>query len=316
MPAAVRLPRTVAARRALTAALFLGGFLALAFLFGGSAHAAEKEGLAGSVTGHQVQTSDLLGSSSAAETSATENAEKDSAEKDSAGKADTTAKPVAKHLPAKTAKTAKTARTADTAARKAVHTATDTVRKTVEPVREPVERQVTDPVDDLVENATGTKLPVRLSEVGDASVGALGHASGAHGAAPGHGPVANGTDENPPSPHPARPAAAPLGPDTAASAATAPRTAGSHDHGHGTVVRAADGADQGEGAPAPLPVPRSPLGTVTQCTGDSGAPRGGNTHAALPPSGAAHFGLAPGAVRADSSAPTRERYNEVLEFPG
>ncbi|WP_159043199.1 hypothetical protein [Streptomyces sp. NBRC 110028] len=306
MPAAVRLPRTVAARRALTAALFLGGFLALAFLFGGSAHAAETEGLTGSVAGRQAQAPDLLGSSSAAETSATENTEKDSAEKDSAGQADTTAKPVAKHSPAKAV------RTADTAARKAVHTATDTVRETVEPVREPVERQarqVTDPVDDLVEDATGTKLPVRLSEVGDASFGALGHA---FGAAPGHGPVANGTDEN----HPARPAAAPLGPDTATSAATAPRTAGPHDHGHGTVVRAADGADQGEGAPAPLPVPRSPFGTLTQCTGDSGAPRGGNTHAALPPSDAAHFGLAPGAVRADSSAPTRQRYNEVLEFPG
>ncbi|MFK4273624.1 hypothetical protein ACI2L5_53630, partial [Streptomyces milbemycinicus] len=42
MSVAVRLPRTVAARRALLAALFLGGFLALAFLFGGSAHAAER----------------------------------------------------------------------------------------------------------------------------------------------------------------------------------------------------------------------------------------------------------------------------------
>ena len=277
--------------------LFLGGFLALGFLFGGNAHAAERGGPAESVTGHQAQASDLLDSSAAAK---------------AAIKKDTAAKPAAKHLPAKAVKTA------DTVARKTAHTATDTVRETVEPVREPVERhtrEVTDPVDDLVRDATGTHLPVRLSEVGDAGVGALGDALGAHGAASGHGPAADDADNNHPLPHPARPAAAPLGPDTAAPAA-APRTADSHDHGHGTVVRAADGTDRGGSAPAPMPLPRSPLGIVTQCTGDSGAPRGGNTHAALPPSGAAQFGLAPGAVRADSSAPTRERYNEVLEFPG
>ena len=36
VPAAVRLPRSAAARRALLTMLILGGFLALAFLFGGS----------------------------------------------------------------------------------------------------------------------------------------------------------------------------------------------------------------------------------------------------------------------------------------
>jgi len=302
LPAAVRLPRTVAARRALLAALFLGGFLALAFVFGGSAHAAERGELAGSVTGHQAQASDLLDSSSTANTAST-------------AKTDSTDKPVAK---AKAAP-AKAVKTAGTVARRAAHTATGTVRKTVEPVREPLERhtrQVTDPVDDLVKDATGADLPVRLSDVGDAGVGALGDASGAHSAASGHGPAVDDAATNHTLHHAARPAAAPLGPDTAASAVAAPRTADSHDHGRGTVVRAADGAGQRDGAPAPMPLPRSPLGTVTQCTGDSGAPRGGNAHAALPPSGAAHFGLAPGAVRADSSAPTRERYNEVLEFPG
>lgn len=313
LPAAVRLPRTVAARRALLAALFLGGFLALAFLFGGSAQAAERGELTtGSVTGHQAQASDLVDSTRATAKSAA---------KAVPAKA-TPAKPASDKAPDKAAAKAapaKAVKTADTVARQTAHTATDAVRKTVEPVREPVERQarqVTDPVDDLVKKATGTHLPVRLSEVGEAGVGALGDAPGAHGATSGHGPAADDADANHAMPHPARPAAAPLGPDTAASDAAAPRTADSPDHGHGTVVRAADGTNQGEGAPAPLPLPRSPLGTVTQCTGDSGAPRGGNTHAALPPSGAAHFGLEPGAVRADSSAPTRERYNEVLEFPG
>jgi hypothetical protein len=319
LPAAVRLPRTVAARRALLAALFLGGFLALAFLFGGSAHAAERGELGGSVMGHQAQASNLLDDTQAV---AKDNAEKDNAEQGATGKP-ATGKPVAKHIPAKhipaKAVPDKAVQTADTVAHQAAHTATDTVRKTVEPVRKPVERQarqVTDPVDDLVKDATGTDLPVRLSEVGDAGVDALGVASGAHGAAPGHGPAADDAHQNHPLPHHARPAAAPMGPDAAASAVVAPRSTASHDHGQGPVVRAADGTDRGHGAPAPLPLPRSPLGTVTQCTGDSGAPRGGNTHAALPPSGAAHFGLAPGAVRADSSAPTRERYNEVLEFPG
>ncbi|WP_159402732.1 hypothetical protein [Streptomyces sp. RTd22] len=307
----MRLPRTVAARRALLAALFLGGFLALAFLFGGSAQAAERGELTtGSVTGHQAQASDLVESAAKAVPA------KAASAKPAADKA------AAKSAPAKTAvkeAPAKAVKTTDTVARQTAHTATDAVRKTVEPVREPVERQarqVTDPVDDLVKEATGTHLPVRLSDVGEAGVGALGDAPGAHGAASGQGPAADDADANHALPHPARPAAAPLGPDTAASDAAAPRTADSPDHGHGTVVRAADGAGQGEGAPAPPPLPRSPLGTVTQCTGDSGAPRGGNTHAALPPSGAAQFGLAPGAVRADSFAPTRERYNEVLEFPG
>ncbi|MGP4003413.1 hypothetical protein [Streptomyces sp. 8N706] len=47
MPAAVRLPRTVAARRALLVTLFLGGLLGLGFLFGGSAQAAESDGSSG-----------------------------------------------------------------------------------------------------------------------------------------------------------------------------------------------------------------------------------------------------------------------------
>ncbi|MFE1783435.1 hypothetical protein ACFW9F_12790 [Streptomyces sp. NPDC059506] len=40
LPAAVRLPRTPAARRALLVAVFLGGLLALAFALAGSARAA------------------------------------------------------------------------------------------------------------------------------------------------------------------------------------------------------------------------------------------------------------------------------------
>ncbi|MEU4848735.1 hypothetical protein [Streptomyces gilvosporeus] len=43
-PAAVRLPRTVAARRALLAGLFLVGFVALGFAFGPGAHAADRTG--------------------------------------------------------------------------------------------------------------------------------------------------------------------------------------------------------------------------------------------------------------------------------
>ncbi|WP_039938674.1 hypothetical protein [Streptomyces himastatinicus] len=264
------MPRTVAARRALLAALFLGGFLALAFLFGGSAQAAERGELTtGSVTGHQAQASDLV-----------ESAAKAVPAKATPAKA-TPAKPTPDEAPAKAAP-AKAVKTAHTVARRTAHTATEAVRKTVEPVREPVERQarqVTDPVDDLVKEATGTHLPVRLSEVGEAGVGALGDAPGAHGAASGQGPTADDADDNHALPHPARPAAAPLGPDTAASDAAAPRTADSPDHGHGTVVRAADGAVQGEGAPgaaAPPAVPprdRHPSAPATV-----GAPRGGNTH--------------------------------------
>ncbi len=121
--AAVRLPRTAAARRALLVALFLGGLLGLAFLFGGAAHAAESNGSASA--------EQLL---------------------DSGGEAGPqTEKPLVK--PSEDTAAASAERTG------AVR---DTVERTVRPVVARTE-QLTRPVGDLVENVTeAADLPVRL----------------------------------------------------------------------------------------------------------------------------------------------------------
>ncbi|MEV5771896.1 hypothetical protein [Streptomyces antimycoticus] len=285
MPVTVRLPRTVAARRALLAALFLGGFLALAFLFGGSAHAADRseQDAAGGTSAGRTTVSGLL------DPSGVEGARQQ----------------VEQHAPPVVGRT--------------THTAQDVVWKTVRPIQEPIEREaqkITKPIDDLVGDATSGELPVRLPDVG------LGDAIGlgTPGSVADHGPAAehHAAKAEPVTVHKAAPAAEkPIGPVAHTPAVTTHHDAAASHAGHGPVVRAAaSGTGPDGGAPAPLPLPRSPLGATYQCTGDSGASRGGNTQAALPPSGAASFGLKPGTVRAESSAPTRERFNEVLEFPG
>ncbi|BBJ43038.1 hypothetical protein SSPO_057560 [Streptomyces antimycoticus] len=285
MPVTVRLPRTVAARRALLAALFLGGFLALAFLFGGSAHAADRseQDAVGGTSADRSTVSGLL------DPSGVEGARQQ----------------VEQHAPPVVGRT--------------THTAQDVVWKTVRPIQEPIEREaqkITKPIDDLVGDATSGELPVRLPDVG------LGDAIGlgTPGSVADHGPAAehHAAKAEPVTVHKAAPAAEkPIGPVAHTPAVTTHHDAAASHAGHGPVVRAAaSGTGPDGGAPAPLPLPRSPLGATSQCTGDSGASRGGNTQAALPPSGAASFGLKPGTVRAESSAPTRERFNEVLEFPG
>ncbi|MCQ8189221.1 hypothetical protein [Streptomyces rugosispiralis] len=292
MPVAVRLPRTVAARRALLAALFLGGFLALAFLFGGSAHAAERsdQGAAVTATGEQAGATDASGVSRLLDPSSVERARQQ----------------VERHTPPVVGRT--------------THQAEDVVREAVRPIQEPVEQsaqKITKPIDDLLGGATSGELPVRLPEVG------IGDAIGVgpQGSAAHHGPAAehHAAKAEPVTVHKAAPAAPePMGPGARAQAVMAHHDAAVSHDGHGPVVRAAVSGTTGPdgGAPAPLPLPRSPLGATSQYTGDSGASRGGNTHAALPPSGVPSFGLKPGTVRAESSAPTRERFNEVLEFPG
>ncbi|MGW3564154.1 hypothetical protein ACWDSL_09730 [Streptomyces sp. NPDC000941] len=277
-PVAVRLPRTAAARRALLAALFLGGFLALAFLFGGSAHAADRTDTGGAVD--SSATSGLLDTDSADD--AVERHTNDAAQ-------------------------------ATKATDDAAQVADDTVRDAVRPVEEQT-RELTEPVTDLLDQ-TGSSLPVHLpSDV----LGGAGDDTGPSGSVPAQQPSdGHQAKGDKASGHQAARAATRMGPTAPRSAVTAPRTVADHDRT--PVVRAAHGPAQGDGVPAPLPFPfpaGPPAGAVAQCTSDSGAPRGGDTHAALVPGGQASHWLRPGAVRAESSAPTRERFNEVLEFPG
>ncbi len=283
MPVAVRLPRTAAARRALLAALFLGGFLALAFLFGGSAHAADRTDTGGAAG--SSATSGLLGPDSADDA-------------------------VARHTndAAQATDDAGATKATDDAAQ----VADDAVRDAVRPVEKQT-RELTEPVTDLLDQ-TGSSLPVHLpSDV----LGGAGDDTGPSGSVPAQQPSdGHQAKGDKASGHQAARAATRMGPTALRSAVTAPRTVADHDRA--PVVRAAHGPAQGDGVPAPLPfpLPGSPAGAVAQCTSDSGAPRGGDTHAALVPGGQASHWLRPGAVRAESSAPTRERFNEVLEFPG
>ncbi|MDW6061996.1 hypothetical protein SAZ11_33205 [Streptomyces sp. FXJ1.4098] len=277
-PVAVRLPRTAAARRALLAALFLGGFLALAFLFGGSAHAADRTDTGGTVD--SSATSGLLDTDSA----------------DDAAQA--------------TKATDGAAQGANDATRRS---RISMLRDAIRPVEEQT-RELTEPVTDLLDQ-TGSSLPVHLpSDV----LGGAGDDTGPSGSVPAQQPSdGHQAKGDKASGHQAARAATRMGPTAPRSAVTAPRTVADHDRA--PVVRAAHGPAQGDGVPAPLPFPLpagSPAGAVAQCTSDSGAPRGGDTHAALVPGGQAGHWLCPGAVRAESSAPTRERFNEVLEFPG
>ncbi|MGO4754431.1 hypothetical protein AB4212_38515, partial [Streptomyces sp. 2MCAF27] len=151
MPVAVRLPRTAAARRALLAALFLGGFLALAFLFGGSAHAADRTDTGGAVD--SSATSGLLDTDSADDA-------------------------VARHT-----NDAAEASKATEATDDAAQVANDAVRDAVRPVEEQT-RELTEPVTDLLDQ-TGSSLPVHLpSDV----LGGAGDDTGPNGSVPAQQP--------------------------------------------------------------------------------------------------------------------------------
>ncbi|MFH8368545.1 hypothetical protein [Streptomyces sp. NPDC018031] len=281
---AVRLPRTAVGRRALMAGLFLGAFLVLGFVSGGSAQAAGRE-LPGTPEGGAVTTA--AGALDPVTAGAARQRTETGAES-SVDAVETT-----------TEATTEAARTAGTTTR-------DTVRR---PVEERV-GDLTDPVDDLVRDTTGA-LPVPLPDVvpgAQDGTGAGDRESAdrqrarvpspeSGGTAAGHRTTADhhaaATEQATPAPTATRDA------EQRATAATSAADGGSADHG-----------------PVQGPFPGTPFGVVTHCTGDNGAPRGGDQHAALPPAGTACFGLVPGALGADDSAPTRERYREVLEFPG
>ncbi|WKX70886.1 hypothetical protein [Streptomyces sp. XD-27] len=273
----MRTSRTVALRRALLGMLFLGGFLVLAAVFGGSAHAAEQGGL-GDADEQRPGASRLFDS----------------------GSADTMRE-----------------RTEDGAQASAttVKTAGSTLRTAAQPVEEQT-RKVAEPVVDVVRDTADT-LPVRLPADG------LDADTGAHTDAPEHGGQrqddARAQQRDRASDGDRRPAA-----DAAESlvwqaswARTDAPDSASHDstRHHTAFAGAADSGLPG-GAPTQGRLPQAPCGTASQISGDNSGSRGGDQHAALPPYDTTRFGLARGAVGAGSSAATRERYNEVLEFPG
>ncbi|WP_431043875.1 hypothetical protein ACQUSR_19575 [Streptomyces sp. P1-3] len=279
--AAVRSSRTVALRRALLGMLFLGGFLVLAAVFGGSAHAAQQGGLGG---------------------------------------ADEQRPGEARLFDSGTSDTLRE-RTEDgvQASATSVKAAGSPLRTAARPVEEQA-RKAGKPVADVVRD-TADELPVRLPA--DA-LDRLGADTGAHTGAPADGDQrpdgartqprdgASGDDRDP-----AAEAADSLAWDATWAPVDVPDSA-SHESArhHSTVVRAADSGLPGGGAPTQGRLPQAPCGTASHVNGDNSGPRGGDQHAALPPYDATRFGLARGTVGAGSSGATRERFNEVLEFPG
>ncbi|MET8677270.1 hypothetical protein ABZW18_06695 [Streptomyces sp. NPDC004647] len=260
IPVTVRGPRTVVARRALLVALFLGGLLGLAFLFGGSAHAAESDG-----SSHGGK---LFAPAQHVREKAKEHLAEDPQRH--------SAKPEGQ--------------------RKTV-TAKDAVKESVRPIAGRTER-LARPAGDLVEDTTGG--PVRLPE--------------------------SSRDENSQRPETGRQGPGLQAPDTSAGAAK--QTADSRAD-RATVLAAdlssqqhraeqadADDAQQHrDRLPAHFPQAPAQSGSTSQNAGDSSGPRGGDSHA-TPVSDTPRYGLPAGAVREASSAPTRERSTEILEFPG
>ncbi|UYB40438.1 hypothetical protein SLV14_003059 [Streptomyces sp. Je 1-4] len=283
LPAAVRLPRTVAARRALLAGLFLVGFVALGFAFGPGAHADDR-----------TRNVDLPGASAPARPAAEVSTPDRAATRDGASRISGSGSAVTQRGEASGAKVAER-----------THAASDAVAEAVRPAAErttPVTGRITEPVSRVVREigeSAGAALPVHLPP-------------GEHGEHPGDG----GTDQHGRTPGEDRPA----GSRTAGSAdgTAAADTVQSLDDlrkpvSKGPSATAHEQRDPGhDGLPGH---PQGPVAPAPHTAGDGHGPRGGDQHAAVT-ADPTRFRLLPGGVRTADGAPTRRRAEEILEFPG
>ncbi|MFD9210423.1 hypothetical protein ACFVZM_29585 [Streptomyces sioyaensis] len=293
LPAAVRLPRTVAVRRALLAGLFLVGFAALGFAFGPGAHAADR-----------ARTADLPGvtapakapaEASTPDRAATRDGAADQA--DHAGRADELSGSGAALTPqgkGSEAKLAERAHDASGAVGDAVRPAADQAASATGRVTQPVRRVVRE-----IGDSAGAALPVHLP-------------SGEHTGRPGDG----GTQQHGRTPGDDRPADSCSGaPAHAGAARSAHRIDGlrtpAAEHPSVTVHEQRDPGHHG----LPGDFPQGPVAPASHNAGDGHGPRGGDQHAA-DPANSLRFRLIPGGVRTADGAPTRRRAEEILEFPG
>jgi hypothetical protein len=278
VPAAVRLPRSAAARRALLTLLFLGGFLALAFLFGGSAQAvsgAEHPGKGDS----GAAASGLLAQDEASQ------AESDAQERD---------------------------------AREARRAAARNVSQMVAPVAQGAERtgqQLARPVvQDTANGVAGAAdlegLAAQLGLSGDSGEGdgsgaddATGNGDGDSATGSADGSYGLGADGLRGSSDAV--SASALSSDSAAANTTA-------DDGTSRGNGGLPGQLPFHQTPA------APVSTTSQYAGDANGPRGGGVDklAGQVTGVQGLAALQPGAVRAAHGTPTRDRAAEILEFPG
>ncbi|NLU66841.1 hypothetical protein [Streptomyces sp. HNM0574] len=294
VPAAVRMPRSAGARRALLTALFLGALFALGLLFGGSAQAAST-------------TSALPGS-------------------DGTSLVDTEADTAPRQVrPVQAVREAdeRTTREIGAHRQRSSAAAGEAVDEVTEPVTEQTDgaRRVTRPVGEAVNGV------VERADLGETVDGVLPggdaeHAEGGH-RDDRHDRAAKPAHKDAPDRSAAHDGA--FGPHAGADAATTLPASALPD---GTAVQAV--ADDGRSGPGgPLPGPHLPSGQTPclpgqlstssgQSAGDGhGGSRGGVDQLAAYLSDSERFGLPqPGAVRAADGTPTRERAAEILEFPG
>ncbi|MFI9260476.1 hypothetical protein ACIGT4_22665 [Streptomyces sioyaensis] len=289
LPAAVRLPRTVAVRRALLAGLFLVGFAVLGFAFGPGAHAADR-------------TADLPGvtapAKAPAEASTPDRAATRDGAADQTGRADQFSGSGAALAPqgkGSEAKLAERAHDASDELSDAVRPAADQAASATGRVTQPVSRVVRELGD-----SAGAALPVHLP-------------SGEHAGSPGDG----GAQQHGRTPGGDRPA------DSCTAGATAQAGAArsaqlidglrtsAAEHPSATVHEQRDPGHHG----LPGQFPQGPVAPASHNAGDGHGPRGGDQHAA-DPANSLRFRLIPGGVRTADGAPTRRRAEEILEFPG
>ncbi|MFC4492696.1 hypothetical protein ACFPA8_00910 [Streptomyces ovatisporus] len=277
--AAVRPPRSAAARRAVLTLLFLGGFLALAFLFGGSAQAATGlDGPKGKTDGSAAGLLKPEKSPGAGSSSQDELAEQHQAAEQAAGEA---------------------------------------ASRVIGPVAEGAggAEEITRPVGETVEgvsDAAGLSgITERLGlQLGDGRGGSAPESDS--GDEPGRGddgPSADGADS-------ASPAAGRYlvqrGSDGPAAASS--HSAVRHAEADDGTSREGDGLP---GHIPFQHVPAAPSAGASQFASDGNGSRGGPQQLAGYLTDVELFGLPqPGAVRAAADAPTRDRASEVLEFPG
>ncbi|MFG2828956.1 hypothetical protein ACGFWI_16100 [Streptomyces sp. NPDC048434] len=287
LPAAVRLPRTVAVRRALLAGLFLVGFVALGFAFGPGAHADDR-----------TRTADLPGVATPAKAPAEASTPDRAATRDRATDR-------AHQLSGSGTRLQRQGKASGAKLAERTPTDSDAVAKAVRPAAEqaaPVTGRITEPVSRVVREAgdsAGAALPVHLPS--GEQTGPGDGASNQHGRTPGD--------------------AQPAGPRTAAQAAAARAAQSSHLVGdlHRSAAEHRSAAVHEQPAPGhnglPGQCPQAPVAPTSHSAGDGHGPRGGDQHAAAP-ADPTRFRLLPGGVRTADGAPTRRRAEEILEFPG
>jgi hypothetical protein len=292
--AAVRLPRPAAVRRALLTAVFLGGFIALAFVLGsGSAHAAEPEGAAASARPLSLTDNSLSGTvrDTVEGLTTTDNATSDSATSDVA-KTGSAAEAAGTHAVDDLDKTA------IAPAARNLRKAGDTAERVITPVTDDAARQ-THAITGLVHDLTGVSVPpivpgapiVGTPPGSDRPV----HHGPVRRTAPGHGA------------HQAshRSAVELVGP-------------AHHHYGSAAYSRTAPDTTSRQNAPGRAPAHRpggTPEGFVSQVDDSNASHRTTNPYAAVW-GAAARSALVPGSVRKAIETPLCERPFEVLELPG